>query len=314
MPQHPSRINSAFTLIELLVVIAIIAILIALLVPAVQKVREAAARIQCINNLKQLGLALHSYHDAKKVLPPGQFNPLATNVGPYNRACWFQEILAYVDQGPLYNLQAAFLPTCHTGGPYAMNAPGAATIIPTFVCPADPGGGKNVTTTTNPPATTQGFHSNYVLCAGSTVFGNSGGGLNLNGTFYCLSKTRLTDITDGTSNTLFASEIILVPDVAPHDDLRGRVYNTWQGNVLFSTLNPPNTSVGDVSNYCIAASKAPCGALSFTNVNQSARSCHTAGVGALLGDGSVRSVADNVSLPTWQALGTRAGNETVADF
>jgi prepilin-type N-terminal cleavage/methylation domain-containing protein len=302
-----------FTLIELLLVIAIIAILIALLVPAVQKVREAAARAQCINNLKQLGLALHGYHDAKKVLPPGQFNPIATNVGPYNRACWFQEILAFMDQGPLYEAQASFLPTCKAGGPYAMNAPGQATVIQSFVCPADPGGGKNITHTTNPPSTTQGFHSNYVLCAGSTVFGNSGGGLNLNGTFYCLSKTRLAAITDGTSNTLFASEIILIPDTHV-DDLRGRVYNTWQGNVLFSTLNPPNTSVGDVSFYCINAPKAPCGALSGTNVVQYARSYHTGGVACLLGDGSARFASDNILLSTWQALGTRAGDEPARDF
>src|SRR5215211_3494630 len=97
--------RTAFTLIELLVVIAIIAILIALLVPAVQKVRDAAARTQCLNNLKQLGLGLHGYHDANKKLPPGQFNPIQTDVPNYNRACWFHVILPYVDQGPLHAMQ-----------------------------------------------------------------------------------------------------------------------------------------------------------------------------------------------------------------
>src|SRR5690242_8140908 len=101
-----SRKRTAFTLIELLVVIAIIAILIALLVPAVQKVREAASRTQCINNLKQIGVALHGFHDANKRLPPGSANdmaPFGTNGGAQWGSSWMVYILPYIDQGPLYS-------------------------------------------------------------------------------------------------------------------------------------------------------------------------------------------------------------------
>jgi prepilin-type processing-associated H-X9-DG protein len=121
-------------------------------------------------------------------------------------------------------------------------------------------------------------------------------------------------VTDGTSNTLMGSEVLVVPDTTQHD-LRGRVYNTWQGNTLFSTLYPPNTPVGDVSSYCFNfPPSAPCQGLSTTNVVQSARSQHTGGVNTLLADGSVRFVSNTVALTTWQWLGTRAGGEELANY
>jgi prepilin-type processing-associated H-X9-DG protein len=163
-----------------------------------------------------------------------------------------------------------------------------------------------------------------VLCAGSTVFNPTTDplGENLNGLFYCLSKTKITGITDGTSNTLMSSEIILVPDETGvtfqpgpdgvQHDLRGRYYNTWQGNVLFTTLQPPNTSVGDTSDYCRdgIVPQAPC-ILSATNTAQYARSFHTGGVNAGLADGSVRFISNNINLVVYQALSTRAGGEVV---
>ncbi len=310
---YAAKRRSGFTLIELLVVIAIIAILIGLLVPAVQKVREAAARTQCVNNQKQIGLALHGFHDVIKFLPPGQFNRFATDpdLGKANRACWFQAILPYVEQMALYN---QIYPTLASSNTAAFSIAGHETVIATFMCPSDPGAGKNITAGASTPAASQGFHSNYVLCAGSTLFGNAGQGNTLNGCFYPWSKTRMTDITDGTSNTAFGSEIILVPDTGSHD-LRGRVYNTWQGNVLFSTLYPPNTTVGDQSDYCIAAPMAPCAGLGGSNLVQSARSMHPGGVNVLMGDGTVRFVTNSVSVSTWNAVGTRSTGEVIpGDF
>jgi prepilin-type processing-associated H-X9-DG protein len=164
-----------------------------------------------------------------------------------------------------------------------------------------------------------------VLCAGSTVFNPSTDplGENLNGMFYPLSKTKITDVTDGTSNTLMSSEIILVPDVIGVQfqpgpslslhDLRGRYYNTWQGNVLFTALQPPNTSVGDTSTYCRdgIVPQAPC-ILSATNTAQYARSFHTGGVNAGLADGSVRFISNNINLLVYQALSTRSGGEAIS--
>jgi prepilin-type N-terminal cleavage/methylation domain-containing protein/prepilin-type processing-associated H-X9-DG protein len=299
-----------FTLIELLVVIAIIAILIGLLLPAVQKVREAAGRMQCTNNLKQIGLALHNYNDNNKKLPPGQLNLLGTN-HPTNakiRQCWMHQILPFIEQKPLKDAIDAAQPTTTT---YAI--PGRENPISILVCPTDPNGGRNITANAATPAAGQGFHGNYVLCAGSTLFGNNGQGITLNGAFFPMSTNKLESIADGTSNTLAASEIIVSKDTSSAHDLRGRYNNTWQGNVLFSTLEPPNTTVGDVSSYCIAIPFAPCGTLGTTNLVQYARSRHPGGVNALMLDGSVRFVNNNINLAAWQAMGTRENSDIASE-
>ena len=237
-----SRPRRAFTLIELLVVIAIIATLIALLVPAVQKVRESAARTHCVNNLKQLALALHNYHDDNSRFPVGQANDFyadTTGTPPMNwiRGCWVHFILPYIEQGNVYD---SFV-VCSNFNGWALLADNKDTLIQTLICPSDPNSPRTHTIDTNvcyPSGLTlmQGLHTNYVACSGSTVYGL---GLGLNGIFYVRSTTRrILDILDGTSNTLLLSEICQSPDVTAND-LRGRYSNSWEGNNWFSTLNPP---------------------------------------------------------------------------
>jgi len=319
------RKRRGFTLIELLVVIAIIAILIGLLLPAVQKVREAAARAQCQNNFKQFGLAMHNYHDANKRFPQGQHNYIATDLNPqtessWNRACWWHDILPYIEQDNLYKLIHAYMNSTpkppyitfavnNAGG--ARSEPGRNSVVSVSTCPSDPNGPKNKTVGGNE----QGFHGNYVACGGSNFFNPAGDtlGANLNGMFYPQSQTKMTSVSDGTSNTLMIGEIIVSPDTGAHD-LRGRYYNSWQGNVLFSTLYPPNTTVGDRSSYCNNRLEAPCQGLSASNVIQSARSGHSGGVNVGMADGSVRFISNNVNLATYNALGTRALQEVLGDF
>jgi prepilin-type N-terminal cleavage/methylation domain-containing protein/prepilin-type processing-associated H-X9-DG protein len=194
------RPRYAFTLIELLVVMAIIAILIGLLLPAVQKVREAAARLQCLNNLKQMGLACHNHHDARKAFPPGYqasepYTDGATDTAP--GWGWAAFLLPYLEQDNLYRQLNLTLPVSQSAG--------IQTVLPVYQCPSD----------LLPPAAfavPDAFGKTVAPAAPSSYAGCGGGdesdtaGPTGLGIFYRNSKTRLADVTDGTSNTLLIGE------------------------------------------------------------------------------------------------------------
>jgi len=319
------RKRSAFTLIELLVVIAIIAILIGLLLPAVQKVREAAARIKCQNNLKQLGLAMHNYENANGAFPQGR-NAYPKVVSAPAR------LLAYIEKA---NLQDLIDPdgTLAIGG---QNDTAAKNRISLLVCPSDPRNGAV-------PGSDY-FGTNYVACNGTGFEADSNGGIAThlkipdgNGAF-AQNPVRIIDLIDGASNTAAFSETLIgngttitsIPtdpltirlavlevaggnDPTPADCEAGK--GTWTmrrseqwinghyGNTLYNHFYTPNQ-----------AKKWDCGNASHNKGLTAARSSHAGGVNLLLCDGSVRFVRDGVDQVTWRGLGTRAGSEVLGGF
>ncbi|NBR05862.1 MAG: DUF1559 domain-containing protein [Planctomycetes bacterium] len=304
--------RKAFTLIELLVVIAIIAILIGLLLPAVQKVRESAARMSCTNKQKQIALALHNYHGTHGVFPMGQPQGYATSAGggvlkDNDRSNWAGTILPYLEQTAIGSQLDSLL----AAGGNTYTASFSTNILPVFLCPSDPANPKIAATAGNP----QGFHISFITCNGSGYATTSADprGLNLDGIFYGQSKVRLTDISDGTSNTVMVSELIQGNDSNPTGhDVRGRMWNTVHAGTTFSTIYPPNSTVGDnTQGYCGAVPKAPCGAQSSLNAFSLARSYHTGGVNMARADASVRFVTNSISPATWLAMGSRNGGEVI---
>ena len=212
--------RSAFTLIELLVVIAIIAVLIALLVPAVQKVREAASRTRCINNLKQIGLALHSYHGAYRQFPSGYMATSATADPNFTTAPgwgWGAMILPYLDQGPLYmQIQTAI--QNKTSITDSSVASAIQAMLPVYICPSDlaPPSAFAVWSlagnSSYPLVHSQGAAgtvyagpSSYAACVGRDEDSDADGVFG-SGIFYCNSATKMATITDGTSNTIMIIE------------------------------------------------------------------------------------------------------------
>ena len=304
--------RSGFTLIELLVVIAIIAVLMALLVPAVQRVREAASRTQCQNNFKQMALAAHNHQSAKRAFPAGTLNPYGPDDSTTDdNRTWFHFLLPYMEQQGLYDAVEDFR---LSGGPMNFLYSGSLaqhvkTIVPICICPSDPHQPKTVTFAAHGQ---QGFHGNIAGCAGSTTFNEVGiGGDKLDGIFFWKSAVRPRQITDGTSNTLLFAEIVITEDITT-SDTRGRYWNNaFQGSVIFSTLNPPNSSVPDHLQWCQSIPTAPC-TTGNTNIVLSARSVHANGINASMADGSVHFIGNDIDPAVYRALGTRAGGEVVA--
>jgi len=309
-----------FTLVELLVVIAIIGVLVALLLPAIQAAREAARRTQCTNNLKQLGVAMHNYHDTHKVFPPGGFGSTIwsqpANAGNADtgvsiaRAGWMQVILPFIEQGTLH---AQFVPYMDGSLGYLspLNWPGAGELIPTLLCPSDAESGKNERLTDTTGLATPTCFGNYVVCQGSN---SSSEGKNLNGMFFIRSRTNFSKIADGTSNTLMTSEVRLVAErpgsnIDTSTDWRGMYYNIFGNTCWFTTQFPPNTTQPDLVRRCVNVPEAPCIYTTSGSTRMFARSEHAAGVNVGLADASVRFVADSIDSTVYALLGSIADRD-----
>jgi prepilin-type N-terminal cleavage/methylation domain-containing protein/prepilin-type processing-associated H-X9-DG protein len=306
-----SQKKSGFTLIELLVVIAIIAILIALLLPAVQQAREAARRSQCKNNMKQLGLAMHNYHDVMGNFPIASMGSRATLITDNNQSgnVWMRYIMPYIDQANMYNKWDETRQYAQGG-----NTALIRTVVPTLLCPSD----SATKTWNNTP------NYNYAVNLGNTTVQSTNpfNGVSYKGGPFKWSNSSTTgysykirDIVDGTSNTILLGEIRQGQN---GQDLRGLIW--YVPHVGFTSHYPPNTSVPDnlSSGFCVAANSAiglPCqGTSSSAPLNFSARSMHTGGVHVTMCDGSVRFASENIDIGTWRALSTRYGNETIGEW
>lgn len=307
--------NAGFTLIELLVVIAIIGILAGILLPAVQKAREAANRISCTNNLKQIGLAMQNYHDINGFFPPGYLATGAYSDGATDTTPgwgWAAYLLPHLEQADLQNSMNFTLPIENS-----QNAKGVQFAVKTFLCPSDilPGKTFNVTNASG-GTVAKAAPASYAACVGGDESGTDEE--NGQGVFYRNSKTRIADITDGTTNTILVGE------------------RAWSNvNGIWAGAMNKGVSLRGANNPCPAggADSYPAGnlILAHSHLNNAKTdadgglddfsSRHMAGSNFVFADGSVRfllSVTGDESNGDYtgpsiilQAMGTRAGNEPI---
>jgi prepilin-type N-terminal cleavage/methylation domain-containing protein/prepilin-type processing-associated H-X9-DG protein len=320
--------RQGFTLIELLVVIAIIAVLIALLLPAVQAAREAARRSQCTNNLKQLGLAMHNYHDSVSSFPIGAMGvrsliaggryPDGTPVGNARRT-WLPMLLPYIEQGVVansYNFSQIF-------NSY-LNTTTELTQISVLSCPSDPNQGS---IENSPPR----YQHNYVVNWGNTTWqqnmtatynptvgiyppGTTNSVPFLGAPFTMDKSFGIQSITDGTSNTLLMAEVKIGADITGGiQDHLGDIWNDDWMCAMFTAFTTPNVSFNDyLGNDCNYPyqNNPPC--IVQVPYFIAARSYHPGGVNALMADGHVQFFKNTIAYTTWRMLGSSQGGEVLS--
>jgi prepilin-type N-terminal cleavage/methylation domain-containing protein/prepilin-type processing-associated H-X9-DG protein len=310
MKMNCRAIRRGFTLIELLVVVAIIGILVGLLLPAVQKVRESANRVKCQNNLHQIGLALHNYHDTRGSFPAGYVCQPVNPTDPTRTSpgwSWGALLLPFLDQDPLANLLIA-APSVGNPGPAATTV--RTNEVSLLVCPSDRNTGVFTILDQNGAAQAQAATNSYAASFGGNA---PGGGIieigdqpdNGNGLFFRNSRLTFADILDGTSTTLAIGERAALFTQTP-----------WAGAVDGGTTRATPGAPTSSSSVETAPTQTLAHSGSHTLNAPDADpddffSPHTGVAMFLFADGSVRPVRIGISLTLLQALSTRAGGEVI---
>lgn len=300
------KTRNAFTLVELLVVIAIVGILVGMLLPAVQAAREAARRIQCANNLKQMGLALHEYHDVHRAFPSGMIFP--------NRVFWTGLILPHVEQGPLHQTLNFSLPFNDGSLP---NGAACAKYLPIYRCPS-----SNSPEHLSVQGVADRVPSNYMAVGSGTATRDWGpfaeviGRTDQDGSMFVNSKTRFASLTDGSSQTVMAGECLFDAKVYGVDGSgNGQLIDHWY-------IGTGDTD-GINNNYIAEASEAMGSTgVSMNNFGDPSlqvdekelcfASKHWSGAQFVFGDGHVAFLPNSIDRSIYRALGTRSSGEAIS--